>query len=83
MELLTIILKRLKSKSPKLFAWIRNVAILLLAGFGSLNLTSWGIEWMSQDVYNTIYAFLVAIAGTSQLTTTKKDLMAKDKNHSL
>jgi len=81
MEIITIILKRLKSKSPKLFAVIRNIAILLIALLAAMNTTSWGIEWMSQDIYNTLYGILAAIAGTSQLTTTNKTIMAKDKNH--
>ena len=68
MELLKILLDRLKSGSPKLFAWIRNIAILLLAVMTALPETGIDVSFIPDNIYNGLMWALPFIAGTAQLT---------------
>ena len=75
-----MLIDRLKSKSPKLFAILRNVALILIAALGAFQMTEWG-SCIGVELYTLLYSIFGAIAGTAQLTTTKRSLMEKDKGH--
>lgn len=79
-KVIGLFIKRFASKSPKFFAVIRNIAILLLPAWEVINQTEWG-EVVNGEVYGLVYGILIAIIGTAQLTTTKKEIMDEDANH--
>lgn len=79
-DLITMLIDRFRSRSPKLFAILRNIALILTAALITFQATEWGVM-LTNETYMVLYGILGAIAGTAQLTTVKKKIFEKDKNY--
>lgn len=80
---LKVILQRLMTKNPKLFAKIQVFAILLELLLVGLPLFGVNVDFVPDAIYNGIMWLSGGVIITSQITTTNKALLKKDKNHNI